>query len=85
LFGHHGPREERWTEEHQAWLYEETLRVVAATPGCVGLSPWVLKDFQSPRRWHGRFQGLWNRKGLVSPEGKRKRAWDVLRAFYAQN
>lgn len=84
LHGHHGPREERWTEEHQAWLYEETLRVVAATPGCVGLSPWVLKDFQSPRRWHGRFQGLWNRKGLVSPEGERKLAWAVLRDFYAQ-
>jgi beta-glucuronidase len=84
LYGHHGPREERWTEEHQAWLYAETLRVVAATPGCVGLSPWVLKDFQSPRRWHGRFQGLWNRKGLVSPEGERKLAWEVLQRFYAQ-
>lgn len=83
LHGHHGPREARWTEEHQAWLYEETLRVVAATPGCVGLSPWVLKDFQSPRRWHGRFQGLWNRKGLLSPEGERKLAWGVLQRFYA--
>lgn len=84
LQGHHGPREQRWTEEHQAWLYEETLRVVAATPGCVGLSPWVLKDFQSPRRWHGRFQGLWNRKGLVSPEGERKLAWHVLQRFYVK-
>ena len=84
LYGHHGPREERWTEEHQAWLYAETLRVVAATPGCVGLSPWVLKDFQSPRRWHARFQGLWNRKGLLSPEGERKLAWAVLRDFYTQ-
>lgn len=83
LLGHHGPREARWTEEYQAWLYEETLRVVAQTPGCVGLSPWVLKDFQSPRRWHGRFQELWNRKGLLSPEGERKLAWGVLQRFYA--
>lgn len=82
LYGNRGPREERWTEDYQAWLYEETLRVVEETPGCVGLAPWLLKDFRSPRRWHGRFQDLWNRKGLVSPEGHRKQAFFVLRDFY---
>ncbi|APE26889.1 glycoside hydrolase family 2 protein [Aurantiacibacter gangjinensis] len=82
LYGHRGPREERWTEDYQAWLYEETLKVVETTPGCVGLAPWLLKDFRSPRRWHGRFQDLWNRKGLVSPEGGRKQAFFVLQDFY---
>ncbi|GAA0483703.1 beta-glucuronidase [Parasphingorhabdus litoris] len=81
-YGNHGPREERWTEEYQAWLYEETLKIIAETPDCVGLSPWLLKDFRSPRRWHGRFQELWNRKGLTSPEGRRKKAWFVLRDYY---
>lgn len=82
LYGHHGPREDRWTEEYQAWLFEETLKRVEATPGCVGLAPWLLKDFRSPRRWHGRFQELWNRKGVVSPEGHRKQAFFVLQDFY---
>ncbi len=82
LYGHRGAREERWTEDYQAWLYDETLRVVAETPGCVGLAPWLLKDFRSPRRWHGRFQDLWNRKGLVSPEGHRKQAFFVLQNYY---
>jgi beta-glucuronidase len=82
LAGHHGPREHLWTEEFQAWLYEETLKLVERTPGCVGLSPWVLKDFRSPRRWHGRFQQYWNRKGLVSETGRRKLAFNVLRRFY---
>lgn len=82
LYGHHGPRDERWTEEYQAWLFEETLKRVEETPGCVGLAPWLLKDFRSPRRWHGRFQELWNRKGVVSPEGHRKQAFEVLRTFY---
>ncbi len=82
LYGHRGAREDRWTEEYQAWLYAETLKVVDQTPGCVGLAPWLLKDFRSPRRWHGRFQDLWNRKGLVSPEGQRKQAFFVLQDYY---
>jgi beta-glucuronidase len=82
LAGHHGPRENLWTEEFQAWLFEETLKMVARTPGCVGLSPWLLKDFRSPRRWHGRYQQFWNRKGLISETGTRKLAFDVLRRFY---
>lgn len=82
LAGHHGPREHLWTEEFQAWLFEETLKMVERTPGCVGLSPWLLKDFRSPRRWHGRYQQFWNRKGLISETGTRKLAFSVLRAHY---
>ncbi|AUX68910.1 hypothetical protein CHX26_04725 [Porphyrobacter sp. HT-58-2] len=82
LYGQRGPREDRWSEDYQAWLYEETLKVIERTPGCVGLAPWVLKDFRSPRRWHGRFQDMWNRKGLLSPEGRRKAAFFVLQDFY---
>jgi beta-glucuronidase len=83
LHGHHGPRTARWTEEYQAWLFEATIALVERTPGCVGMSPWLLKDFRSPRRWHGRFQNFWNRKGLMSETGERKLAFDVLRRFYA--
>jgi beta-glucuronidase len=84
LAGNRGPKEKFWTEDFQAWLFEETLKMVDRTPGCVGLSPWLLKDFRSPRRWHGKYQQFWNRKGLISEIGERKLAFGVLRNFYAQ-
>jgi beta-glucuronidase len=83
LQGHHGPRESRWTEEHQAWLYEETMKAVLASGVFAGVTPWLLKDFRSPRRWHGRFQRGWNRKGLIAEDGTRKLAFGVLRDIYA--
>jgi beta-glucuronidase len=82
LAGNRGPREKLWTEDYQAWLYEETLKIVDRTEGCVGISPWLLKDFRSPRRWHGKYQQYWNRKGLISETGVRKAAFDVLRGYY---
>jgi beta-glucuronidase len=72
----------RWSEDFQAWLYDETLKMIDRIPGLVGVTPWLLKDFRSPRRWHGRFQGNWNRKGLISEDGRRKLAFDVLRRWY---
>ena len=82
LAGHRGPKETFWTEDFQAWLFAETLKLVERTEGCVGLSPWLLKDFRSPRRWHGKYQQYWNRKGLISETGVRKAAFAVLRDFY---
>jgi beta-glucuronidase len=83
LAGHHGDRRERWTEEHQAWIYEETLRCIDRD-GFAGVCPWLLKDFRSPRRWHGRFQAMWNRKGVITDTGVRKQAFETLRGYYAR-
>jgi beta-glucuronidase len=82
LYGERGPKQNRWTEEYQAWVFEETLALLDRD-GFVGVSPWVLKDFRSPRRWHARYQDYWNRKGLVSNEGHRKLAFETLRRYYA--
>ena len=49
-----------------------------------GLSPWILKDFRAPVRVLPGIQDGYNRKGLVSEEGQRKLAFDVLRAFYEE-
>ncbi|BET66782.1 glycoside hydrolase family 2 protein [Opitutales bacterium ASA1] len=83
LYGLHGPRHERYTEAYQAWVYERTLAMTERMPHLVGVSPWILKDFRSPRRYHGVFQNYWNRKGLVDPTGQRKAAFHVLRDWYA--
>jgi beta-glucuronidase len=82
LAGHRGDRTERWTEDHQAWIFDETLKAIARSGRFAGVSPWLLKDFRSPRRWHGRFQNGWNRKGVIAPDGTRKQAFETLRRFY---
>jgi beta-glucuronidase len=77
-------RSVRWSADYQAWLYEETLELADRTPNLVGLSPWILKDFRSPRRHHSLHQLYWNRKGLISETGERKPAFDVLKRYYEQ-
>lgn len=57
--------------------------MAAKVPFLRGLSPWILKDFRSPRRQHPVYQQGWNRKGLVSETGQRKQAFGVLADFYA--
>ena len=82
--GNHGPRHERWTEEYQEYFYRQTLAMADKIPFLRGASPWILKDFRSPRRFHPVYQNFWNRKGLVSETGTRKLAFPVLRDWYAQ-
>jgi len=83
LFGFHGPKHERWTEEYQQHFYHQTLKMTESIPFLRGASPWILKDFRSPRRFHGLYQNFWNRKGLVSETGEKKLAFFVLRDWYA--
>ena len=82
LYGQHGDRSQRWTEEYQAYLYEGYLRMTERIPGFAGTSPWILKDFRSPRRFHGKYQDYFNRKGLIDPSAHHKMAYDVLRKYY---
>jgi beta-glucuronidase len=82
--GHHGPKHERWTEEYQEYFYRQTLAMAENIPFLRGASPWILKDFRSPRRFHPRYQNFWNRKGVVSETGEKKLAFFVLRDWYAQ-
>ena len=49
-----------------------------------GVTPWILKDFRSPKRPLANIQDYWNRKGLLSETGEKKQAWYVLRDFYLQ-
>jgi len=84
LADHHdlGDQPKKWSEEFQAAYYRATLGMLARIPNLRGLSPWVLKDFRSPRREHPVFQNGWNRKGLLSETGQRKQAFDVLARHY---
>jgi beta-glucuronidase len=84
LQGHHGDELTRWTEEYQESVYRHQLGMLRRIPGLCGLSPWILADFRSPRRPLPGIQDYWNRKGLISDQGVRKRAFFVLRAHYQE-
>ena len=83
-YGYRADPDIRWSEDYQAKYYAKTLEMAAAAPNFVGVSPWLLKDFRSPRRWHGKYQDYWNRKGLISETGERKLAFSVLAAWFAE-
>jgi len=72
----------KFSEEFQADYYRATLKMVSKIPFLRGISPWILKDFRSPRRQHPIYQQGWNRKGLDSPTGVRKEAFGVLAGYY---
>lgn len=72
----------KFSEDYQKRYYEKTLAMARKIPTLRGMSPWILKDFRAPRRQHPVYQQGWNRKGLISPTGRRKPAFFVLRAFY---
>ena len=80
--GLYGNPDEIWTEEFQAAVYEHNLIMAQNIEGLRGLSPWILRDFRSPRRHLNHVQDFWNRKGLLSERGVKKKAWYVLRDFY---
>jgi beta-glucuronidase len=82
LAGYRNDGMKKFTEEYQAEYYRKTLAMAAGIPTLRGLSPWILKDFRSPRREHPVFQNGWNRKGLVSETGVRKQAFGVLADYY---
>jgi beta-glucuronidase len=75
-----GPQ--KFSEEFQAAYYRATLKMADGLPTLRGMSPWILKDFRSPRRQNPDFQQGWNRKGLISETGQRKLAFDVLAGYY---
>jgi len=73
-----------WSEDYQASLYRDNLEMFKHIPNLCGVSPWVLFDFRSPFRFHPTNQDGWNRKGLLSDQGNRKKAWYVMKTYYDQ-
>ncbi|MBO4447582.1 MAG: beta-glucuronidase [Bacteroidales bacterium] len=85
LYGNHGPRTERFTEEYMADCYQRNIRMMMERmPGFSGTSPWILKDFRSPRRALNGIQDDFNRKGVISDVGKKKMAYFVLKDWYSK-
>jgi len=80
--GYHGDKLTRWSEEYQEDLYQESLKMLEEIDQLRGMSPWILVDFRSPRRPHPVIKEGWNRKGLLSDKGEKKKAYYVLQKYY---
>ncbi|MGJ1481485.1 glycoside hydrolase family 2 protein [Sphingobacterium multivorum] len=84
LYGKTGEKDvvSSWSEDYQATLYKNNLEMFKHIPNLRGTSPWLLFDFRSPFRFHPTNQDGWNRKGLISDQGYRKKAWFLMKHYY---
>lgn len=77
-----GTPNKRWTEDYQQSVYQEQLTMMNGISFLRGLSPWILKDFRTPKRPLVGIQDYYNRKGLLSDRGEKKLAWQTLHDYY---
>ena len=82
LQGFYSDSLEIWSEDFQELIYKENIEMFKRVPGLAGLAPWILADFQSPLRQLPYIQDGWNRKGLISEKGVKKKAFYVLQEYY---
>ena len=82
--GMHAGVNTRFSEEFQEQVYRLTLPMLDKIPQFRGCTPWILCDFRSPRRVLPKIQDGWNRKGLIGENGRKKKAFNVLKAYYAR-
>ena len=81
-YGYHGDKNKRWTEEFQENIYIQSVQMLDKIEGLVGTTPWILKDFRSPRRVLNGIQDYYNMKGLVSDKGEKKKSFYVMQNWY---
>ena len=84
LQGNHGGEMVRWTEEFQNRVYEGQIPMLKKISFLRGVAPWILRDFMSPRRPLPGIQDYYNRKGLISDRGIKKKAFYTLQEFYEE-
>jgi beta-glucuronidase len=79
-----GPKDEAnsWSEEYQEQIYINQVKMFRITPALVGVCPWIMVDYRSPVRMHPVYQGGFNRKGLISEYGEKKKSWQIIKDYY---
>ncbi len=84
LAGFHADSAIRFSEEYQESFYKNQMKLISRVPHLNGMTPWILVDFRSPKRMSPEYQDGWNRKGLISETGQKKKAFYVLKDFYLE-
>jgi beta-glucuronidase len=85
LYGNNnGPKDEAssWNEDYQEQLYKDQVTMFSRINDLNGVFPWLLVDYRSSGRMHPVYQKGWNRKGLISDHGEKKKAWYIMKSYY---
>ncbi|UUF12510.1 MULTISPECIES: glycoside hydrolase family 2 protein [Flavobacterium] len=79
-----GPTDEAsgWTEDYQKQVYIDQLEMFNTISNLCGISPWLLFDYKSLGRMNQVYQKGYNRKGLLSEKGEKKKAWYIMNEYY---
>jgi len=80
--GNHGATNQRWSEEQQSYVLQHQIVMLSKIPQLRGDTPWILMDFRSPTRNIPKLQDGYNRKGLISEDGKKKLAFFTMQKAY---
>src|SRR3989440_6597389 len=83
-YGNHGDPLTRWTEEYQENFYQHQVSMLKRISFLRGTCPWILMDFRSPRRPLPGIQDFHNRKGLISDQGQKKKAFFIMQNYYRE-
>lgn len=85
LFGNNdGPTDEAayWTEDYLERIYINQVEMFSTIPNLSGVCPWLLFDYKSLGRMNQVYQNGFNRKGLLSENGGKKKAWYIMHDYY---
>lgn len=84
LYGQHGSADSNghWTEEREAQIYKDQIAMFKNITFLAGICPWIMADFRSEGRLQPIYQKGWNRKGLLSDKGLKKKAWYLVHDYY---
>ncbi|HPR61127.1 MAG TPA: glycoside hydrolase family 2 TIM barrel-domain containing protein, partial [Prolixibacteraceae bacterium] len=80
----HGPKHMAayWSDEYLENIYNNQVDMFRHMSNLAGVCPWILVDYRSTSRLHPVYQSGWNRKGLISEKGEKKRAWYIMNEYY---
>lgn len=73
-----------WSEEYQEQIYKDQIEMFNTIPNLSGVCPWILYDYRSLGRMHPVYQKGYNRKGLISENGEKKKAWYIMNKYYTR-
>jgi len=84
MYGSDGPPDEAagWSEAYQKQIYIDQIKMFNTVPNLCGVCPWILFDYKSLSRMNQVYQQGYNRKGLISEHGEKKKAWYIMNEYY---
>jgi beta-glucuronidase len=75
---------EKFTEEYQGYILEQTWQQMLKRDFVAGGMPWIFADFRCG--WYGKMHPVyhWNEKGVLSYKRKKKLGYEALKKIYTE-